>query len=764
MLCTRAANFKMSDEEGNVVEQREEANTSGATVNTILEAMRKMQDEILAVRRGQEEAAERSERRARKESYTFKRKGNELQFQFNDRVADKVAAAAVAIGKAEPASGSSKALLDRAEKELKEGMNLLIHRQKVIKLADRSEAGWTVVEEYEGDDLADDSEDERRMEKAEGKAEKKLAKKRKIKELRAKEERGAKSPGAFPLQRPFPGKGMEAAKGPSAPTRPTPRFPSRTCFECGESGHWRRECPKALAGSAYPLANCKHVGSEGKDVDMMNVSAPLSCSGDNGSQDVIEGVSRRCWEVQECEVHESSVRGRLKGCLAFWKEELDAPPWILDTIENGYVLPFYNEPEPYTRPNQKSALVERDFVNGAVADLLAGGYIEVAREVPHVCSPLSVITNQSGKKRLVVNLRHVNRSLWKQKFKYEDLRVVMMLFGPGVFTSGAWPLLSNLEDPELRRLAQALPATVLRSRADSTTKKYLGAYKRWKVWADARQGVPSFPVQELHLVLYMQHLSESTESKAAVEEAVHALSWLHGVAGLQPLGGSPLVKATLEGLRRILAKPKVRKEPVTADMLKAMVEAAGPAPSLTEVRLLAVCLVAFAGFMRCDELVKLKCEDITFNTESMVVRIVSSKTDQYREGSSLVIARTGEPTCPVGMMEKYFRMGELGKTPKECVFRGITVTKEGERLRKAGGLSYTRLRELLLSKISQLGFDPKLFGLHSLRAGGATAAANAGVPDRLFKRHGRWKSESAKDGYIKDSMEKRLKVSQQLGI
>ena len=167
----------------------------------------------------------------------------------------------------------------------------------------------------------------------------------------------------------------------------------------------------------------------------------------------------------------------------------------------------------------------------------------------------------------------------------------------GVFTSGVWPLLSNLEDHELRRLALALPATVLSSRADSTTKKYLGAYQRWKTWADARQGVPSFPVQEIHLVLYMQHLSESTECKAAVEEAVHALSWLHGLAGLQPFSESTLVKSTLEGLRRMLAKPKVRKEPVTADMLKAMVEAAGLAPSLTEVRLLAVCLVAFAGFM-----------------------------------------------------------------------------------------------------------------------------------------------------------------------
>ena len=34
-----------------------------------------------------------------------------------------------------------------------------------------------------------------------------------------------------------------------------------------------------------------------------------------------------------------------------------------------------------------------------------------------------------------------------------------------------------------------------------------------------------------------------------------------------------------------------------------------------------------------------------------------------------------------------------------------------------------------------------MFGLQSLRAGSATAAANNGVPDRLFKRHGYWKSD-----------------------
>ena len=63
-----------------------------------------------------------------------------------------------------------------------------------------------------------------------------------------------------------------------------------------------------------------------------------------------------------------------------------------------------------------------------------------------------------------------------------------------------------------------------------------------------------------------------------------------------------------------------------------------------------------------------------------------------------------------------------------------------------------------------MGFPAKSFGLHSLRAGGATAAANAKVPDRLFKRHGRWRSENAKDGYVKDNMEARLEVSRKLGL
>ena len=75
------------------------------------------------------------------------------------------------------------------------------------------------------------------------------------------------------------------------------------------------------------------------------------------------------------------------------------------------------------------------------------------------------------------------------------------------------------------------------------------------------------------------------------------------------------------------------------------------------------------------------------------------------------------------------------------------------------------MREVFLAKLDQLGYDRSQFGLHSLRAGGATAAAAAGVPDRLFKHHGRWKPETAQElGHVEDSVGACLAVSKDLKL
>ena len=71
------------------------------------------------------------------------------------------------------------------------------------------------------------------------------------------------------------------------------------------------------------------------------------------------------------------------------------------------------------------------------------------------------------------------------------------------------------------------------------------------------------------------------------------------------------------------------------------------------------------------------------------------------------------------------------------IFRGLSKTRDSYRLGASGSLSYSRVRELVLEKLIALGLEKRKFGLHSLHSGGASAAAQAGVPDRLFKRHGR---------------------------
>jgi len=77
---------------------------------------------------------------------------------------------------------------------------------------------------------------------------------------------------------------------------------------------------------------------------------------------------------------------------------------------------------------------------------------------------------------------------------------------------------------------------------------------------------------------------------------------------------------------------------------------------------------------------------------------------------------------------------------------------------------YLTVREYLKSSFKAVVQDIAAFSTHSLRAEGASADANASVADRHFQRQSRWKSVSAKNGYIDDNLASRLLLSQHLGI
>ena len=100
---------------------------------------------------GQEEATQRVVKRLKEDrTLVFKKKGNEKQFLFNDNVKDQIDSAGKHLDLLEPSSEAQTVALQKAKDELEKGLSLLASRQKRIKLADRSEYGWAVIDEYEG--------------------------------------------------------------------------------------------------------------------------------------------------------------------------------------------------------------------------------------------------------------------------------------------------------------------------------------------------------------------------------------------------------------------------------------------------------------------------------------------------------------------------------------------------------------------------------------------------------------------------------------
>ena len=188
------------------------------------------------------------------------------------------------------------------------------------------------------------------------------------------------------------------------------------CFACGEMGHLRMYCPRTQSqeNKWYPFHGLMHncasvcecvlsccdfsvVGGGGDCVidSRSGDEGPAHVVGSNPSpfvpsvhSQVLNAVGVNDldsatvqWEL-ESSVGDAVpdrvpvvVKGRLKSCISFWKEEVKASDFILGIIDHGYVLPLKSEPTAYARGNHQSAAENSSFVQDSVLELLATGCV-----------------------------------------------------------------------------------------------------------------------------------------------------------------------------------------------------------------------------------------------------------------------------------------------------------------------------------------------------------------------------------------------------
>ena len=106
------------------------------------------------------------------------------------------------------------------------------------------------------------------------------------------------------------------------------------------------------------------------------------------------------------------------------------------------------------------------------------------------------------------------------------------------------------------------------------------------------------------------------------------------------------------------------------------------------------------------------------------------KTDVAARGQLVIIGRGEGGLCLVEEHTRYSRRWRSQADPAEP----LLVDAQGR------AIGYRKYAALLADAISGIGLDPRCYTTHSLRIGGATAAASADIPEFLICQLGRWRS------------------------
>ena len=324
--------------------------------------------------------------------------------------------------------------------------------------------------------------------------------------------------------------------------------------------------------------------------------------------------------------------------------------------------------------------------------------------------------------------------------------------------------------PAVRPDFNSLFNSLLASRADSTVKKYLKEINTFLLWCRARKVSLQLPFSSSVVALNLFGLDQQLRSPAAMVLGHAALKWFHSFVpddGPNPLDNA-CCKNLIECAKRTRSNPVYKKKPVDPTIIRSIIDRHGSEEaSVKDLRIAAICSSGFAGFLRFNELSNIQPKHLTFCNGFVKIFVPGSKTDVYREGNYVYIAKLEGKYCPVAILRRYIEAANLDLSSHLPLFRPLTKTKSGYSLRSAK-LSYTRCREIFKTTSKDLGFDPKDYGLHNLRSGGPTAVINnnasKAVSERLLKLHGRWKTDEAKDTYVLESESNRLSVTKYLGI
>ena len=127
----------------------------------------------------------------------------------------------------------------------------------------------------------------------------------------------------------------------------------------------------------------------------------------------------------------------------------------------------------------------------------------------------------------------------------------------------------------------------------------------------------------------------------------------------------------------------------------------------------AACCTGFFGFLCCIS----DLEYVHSDTQPYIsLQIKASKTDQFRQGTTVTLGATKTEVCPVAVILDY--LGTHGNMPGP-----LFINSDGSPLCRR------QFVHSVQRALTQAGVNGELFNGHSFRIGAATSANQAGNPE-----------------------------------
>ncbi len=274
--------------------------------------------------------------------------------------------------------------------------------------------------------------------------------------------------------------------------------------------------------------------------------------------------------------------------------------------------------------------------------------------------------------------------------------------------------------------------------SENTRKAYRSAIRQFEKWGGR------LPTNRDTLIRYLLTRADSLNTRT-LDLHLTAISQWHNYQGILDPVRDPLVRKTMEGIRRTHAKPKRKAKPLRLEHIAQLLSHLSALPaSQKKLRDIALILTGFFGAFRRSELVAIQLEDLMWEPEGLAISLPRSKTDQSAQGLVRALPYGVTGCCPVKATRDWIDTAGISEGP---LFRPVNRWDQVQ----SRSMNPGAINELLKNLGTACGFDfvPDLSS-HSFRRGLSTSAARDGVDFESIKKQGGWRSDETVREYIEE--------------